>query len=176
MAHLETVWCCVLYDQRSCAPSSLRQPRCSPSMLFLQLLCRHFFPISSPVPLLSQSLPSNRMNIFILTNKKRVISLKFSTGGSLAGLIMGTTRTTDASPEAGYCYKLSLQSTMYSFDGRFRWLITLVWMQTHWMIMLVMNRECAGTCTFSATRQHMAWDFRWPWFEAACLPCIISTC
>lgn len=82
------------------------------------------------------------------TKKKHVSSLKISTGSTLAGLIMGATRTTAASPEAGYCYKSSPQSTMDSFDGRFRWLITL----THWIIMLVMNRKYAGTCTFSAAR------------------------
>lgn len=76
--------------------------------------------------------------------KKHVFSLKISTSSSLAGLIKGTAETTATSREAGYCYKLFAQSTMYSFNSRFRWLITLAWMQTHWMIMLAMDREYAG--------------------------------
>lgn len=84
--------------------------------------------------------------------KKHVFSLKISTGSSLAGLIMGTTETTAASREAGNCYKLFVQSTMYLFNTQFRWLITLLWAQKHWMEMLIMNWVYASTRPFSAAR------------------------
>ena len=44
---------------------------------------------------------------------------RFPPAAAWPGLIMGTTETTAASLDAGYCYKLLAQSTMCSFTGRF---------------------------------------------------------
>lgn len=156
MAHLHTVGCRARYGSEKLRTSQ-PQPMLllSPHAVFCSSSSDAFHFISAAFVIIT---PAFKRSEYFYTRKQKkikkmhVFSLKISTGSSLAGLIMGTTETTAASPEIGNCCKLFVRITMYSFTGRFQWPITPPPTQTHWTVMLVMNGEYASTRPFGAAR------------------------